>query len=287
MVAQTFRDFEVILIDDGSTDRSYEIAKEYKCKFNNFKLYKQENKGVAHARNKGLELAEGEYISFVDSDDFVDINYLKKMVSVALKTDADVVCCNFKWAFENKKSIKNYINYKTGSYSNIEALNMIIADTFMQSYLWNKLWKRDLFIISNVKFPNMYFEDIATSFKLVYYSKKVYIMKDFLYYYNQRSGSILHDFSFETQNDYLQTLMIIKKFLITHNLYLETHKSFDFLCFKVSIVIVISLFLIHTKQRSFSSLYINYINAFKFIKNCRKNIFDEGICSFEKSRLFR
>lgn len=287
IAAQTFQDYEIILIDDGSTDRSYKIAEKYNCKFDNFKLYRQDNKGVAHARNIGLMMAEGEYIAFVDSDDFVDSNYLKRMVGEAQRTNADIVCCNFYWVLQNKLLIKNYINFKTGMFSNIEALNMIIADTVMQSYLWNKLWRRDLFISSDTKFPDMYFEDIATSFKIVYCANKVYVMKDVLYYYTQRSDSILHDFSLETQNDYLQSLMIIKKFLVTHNLYLKTYKSFNFLCLKVSFVMITSLFLVHLKKRSFNSLCSNYKSAFRYIRNCRRNAFDVKDNNFKRTMLFR
>ncbi len=287
IAAQTFRNYEIILIDDGSTDNSYKIAKTYQSKFNNFKLYKQNNKGIAHARNTGLSMAEGEYIAFIDSDDFIDNNYLKRMVYEALRTNADVVCCNFYWVYRNKILIKNYVNCKIGLFSNMQALNMIISDTFMQSYLWNKLCKRDLFISSNIKFPNMYFEDIATSFKIIYYANKVYVMKDALYYYTQRADSILHSFSFETQNDYLRNLMIIKKFLNLNNIYFKTYKAYNFLSFKISFVIIVSLFLIHLKQRSFSSLCNNYKSAFKFIRNCHKNIFNKKDYDVKNFMLFR
>lgn len=287
IAAQTFRDYEIILIDDGSTDCSYQIAKKYKCKFDHFKLYRQDNKGVAYARNVGLMMAEGEYVAFVDSDDFVDRNYLKRMVGEAQRTNADIICCNFYWVLQNKLVIKNYINFKTGMFSNIEALNMIIADTVMQSYLWNKLWRRDLFLSSNTKFPDMYFEDIATSFKIIYYANKVYVMKDVLYYYTQRSDSILHEFSLVTQNDYLQSLMIIKEFLAMHNLYTKTYKSFNFLCLKVSFVMITSLFLVHWKKRSFSSLCSNYRSAFRYIKNCRRSVWDVKDNNFKRAMLFR
>lgn len=275
IVLQTFRDYEVILIDDGSTDRSYKIAEKYSSKYKNFKLYKQKNRGVACARNKGLLMAEGEYIAFVDSDDFIDKHYLRQMVCAALRTGADIICCNFYWVYHNKIPIKNYINYKIGLFSNMEALNMIIADTFMQSYLWNKLWKKDLFVNFNEKFPDMFFEDIATSFKMVYYSNKIYIMEDALYYYTQRSDSILHNFSFLTQADYLKSLMIIRNFLDTHALYSQTHKSYNFLCGKVILVMMISLFLIHFQQRTFGSLYCNYKSVLIFIINCHRNITNE------------
>ncbi len=275
IISQTFKDYEVILIDDGSTDYSYKIAERYKLRYNNIKLYKQENKGVASARNKGVLMAKGEYVAFVDSDDFIHKDYLKRMINVALQTNADVVCCNFYWLFNNEIAIKNYINCKTGLFSNIAALNLVISDTYMQSYLWNKLWKRDLFVSLNIEFPNMFFEDIATSFKLIYYANKVYIMKDSLYYYTQRSNSILHNFSFSTQGDYLKSLAIIKNFLDTHNIYYQTYKSFNFLCCKVMLVLVISLFMIHLQQKSFSSLFYNYKTAFKFILASHRFVTDE------------
>lgn len=287
VVAQTFQNYEVILVDDGSTDHSYEIAKKFEMRFPNFRLIRQANTGVAIARNIGISKASGEYIAFIDSDDFVDRKYLDCLYQTAVKTMADIVCCNFYWFYPNRIAMKNYTNFKKGEFSNIEALGMIIADTQMQSYVWNKLWKRELFKLTDVRFQQLYFEDISTSFKLVYYSNKVVIIKKALYYYTQRKGSILHEFSFETQNCYLKSIMIIKNFLDTHGLYEMMKKPFTFLCLKAKIVMVSSLFLIHLHEKDFRMLIYNYKKAFWFIENCKRYISNSKLNRLNKLKLFR
>ena len=92
---QTFKNFEVIIVNDGSTDGSLEIIQEFVNKHDNFILVDQENSGVGMARNAGIKVSRGIYIAFLDSDDFLEPNYLKKLYFAAIKTGSDIVCCNF------------------------------------------------------------------------------------------------------------------------------------------------------------------------------------------------
>ncbi len=92
---QTINDYEVILVNDGSTDNSQSIIDEYVEKYSVFKGFKKENGGMSSARNFGLKYAKGEYIAFVDSDDFVELNFLEKLYDKAKKDKSDVVICDY------------------------------------------------------------------------------------------------------------------------------------------------------------------------------------------------
>ena len=97
---QTFTDFEVIMVDDGSTDNSFNICQEYVARDNRFKLFHQENKGIAGARNTCLKYMKGEYINWVDSDDKVEPNYLERLLEVQAETQADLVD-GYNYSFKN------------------------------------------------------------------------------------------------------------------------------------------------------------------------------------------
>ena len=92
IVNQNYLNYEVLLIDDGSTDKSGEICDDYVSRFKKFKVIHKENKGVSNARNKGIELSQGEYLLFVDSDDFLSETYLSSIYSVIEKSNPSVVC---------------------------------------------------------------------------------------------------------------------------------------------------------------------------------------------------
>ena len=98
---QTFKDYEVICVDDGSSDNSYEILNKYKNIIKNYKVIHQENQWVASARNTALKHVNGDYIAFIDSDDYIEKNYLDRLYREACETKSDVVICNFYRYFDN------------------------------------------------------------------------------------------------------------------------------------------------------------------------------------------
>ena len=115
LINQTLQDIEIIVVDDGSTDNSGQIIKEYQEKNSNIKYYKKENGGLSDARNYGMKYAPSEYIAFLDSDDFVDKTMYEKMYNKAIEENADYVECDFYWAYpkaEKKNGTQNSIEEK-------------------------------------------------------------------------------------------------------------------------------------------------------------------------------
>ena len=188
--AQTFRDFEVIMINDGSQDSSADIAREYTAD-PRFKLYDQDNRGVGYVRNRGLEVAKGEYLAFVDSDDAVVPEHLEKLYAAADGNDADIVCCSYFCCDDEGGRLRSSkITKRRGVYSSEKLIGNIIRDISIRRYLWSKLWRRSLFISKGITFPCITFEDACIIPILFYNAKRIAVITDKTYIYTCRSSSI-------------------------------------------------------------------------------------------------
>lgn len=178
---QTYKDFELLLVDDGSPDECPRLCDEWAKKDERIKVFHKSNGGLSSARNYGLDRAKGDYIAFVDSDDFVHPDYLNLLYSALTQADADVAICDYINFKEN--DVINYEKEKTEAfeeYNNIaifqkyEEVDLVVA--------WNKLYKKNIF--ANVRFPiGKIHEDEGTHYKCLYQSKKTVVIKNVLYYY--------------------------------------------------------------------------------------------------------
>lgn len=193
ILKQTYQNLEIILIDDGSTDDSPGICDTYALKDNRIKVIHQQNQGAAVARNTGLENATGEYIVFVDSDDFINEKMIEKLYIALKQTDSDLSICNFKYTSENGKEI----DLKETDIKNEVLYTEEIIDKLFQNnncgyiVIWNKMYKKDLW--KQIRYPvGVIYEDEAVIHHIFSKCKKVATISDELYYYRQVSGSIMH-----------------------------------------------------------------------------------------------
>lgn len=188
--AQSFTGFEVLMVDDGSPDRSAELAEKYTAD-SRFKLIRQKNGGLGAARNTALAWAQGEYVAFVDSDDAVTADYLKKLYTAAEKNRADVVMCGYMLCDENGDHTRKKILIKRPDvYTGEEIMNDLLRDVSVKCFVWNKLWKRSLFTDNGILFPTGLFEDTYTVPLLIYAAERVAVIKDSTYIYTRRGDSI-------------------------------------------------------------------------------------------------
>ncbi|MEC5424037.1 glycosyltransferase [Virgibacillus sp. C22-A2] len=194
ILAQTFTEFELILVNDGSTDRSGNICDEYANLDKRVKVIHKENGGVASSRNAGLEVAIGKYIGFVDNDDYINEFMFETLYDNAIIHSSDIVVCDFQNVDEDQhcNTMKFDSEYRVQNFNNKEALNQIYTKkdaTFV--YSWNKLYRKHLFEDISYEFGNLY-DDESVAHKLLYHSEKVTYIQTVLYYYVKRIGSIVN-----------------------------------------------------------------------------------------------
>jgi glycosyltransferase involved in cell wall biosynthesis len=189
MLAQSFQDFELIFVDDASTDKTYEIASFFASRHNQIVLYKQEkNKGVSAARNIGLEIARGEYVFFVDSDDTLPQETLEKMYSAAINNDADIVTGIYE-RFDKKSSvISNLFNIHPEL--KIEgSINLYERPALLYSvYSCGKLFKRDVILQSKFLEELKYGEDQVFTIEAFLKARHIYNLGFTVYNYRLRDG---------------------------------------------------------------------------------------------------
>lgn len=183
LVNQTIKDIEIIVVNDGSKDKSEYIIKEYEKKYKNIIYLKKENGGLSSARNFGLIHSKGEYVAFLDSDDYVDKTIYQKMYEKAKQTNSDYVECDFYWEYPDYK--KEDIGYRYKNKKEMFEKARVVA--------WNKLIRRDIIIKNNLEFPvGLYYEDVEFFYKLLPYINKFSFVEEALIYYVQRESSIVN-----------------------------------------------------------------------------------------------
>lgn len=215
--AQTFKDFEVLFVDDGSPDDSSDFADNYlKDSDVAYKIIKKKNGGVSSARNLGIEEAKGEYIMFLDSDDYIDKNMLKGFYDKILEGNFDVLYCAYVFEESNKKEITN--NMKDLNYGEVSgkeaALGLIYGTTY--THIMANLFKRSLLINNNIRFDEKrkFAEDISFMVKAYASSERVYCINKIYAHYVKWGESAMNNINLNYKDVYysnVETLQYIKE----------------------------------------------------------------------------
>ena len=192
LLKQTLQDIEIIIVNDGSTDNSKEIIKKYEEKYKDkIKYLEKENGGAADARNHAISNATGEYIAFLDSDDYAEPEMYEKMYNKAKEENSSMVECDFYWEYPHKKRLDTGIIYANKK-------DMLL---YARVIPWNKLIKKSLIDANKISFPKgLRYEDVEFTYKLVPYCEKVSFIKEPLVHYVQRKSSVSYEFNEKTRD---------------------------------------------------------------------------------------
>ena len=182
IIDQSYDKLQIILVNDGSKDHSLEISKEYEAKDKRIIVLDKVNGGLSDARNYGIRYATGEYIVFIDSDDFIKENMIEKMLKKITMTNSDICVCDMEYLYDNG-------NIEFASGGDFDVTSDKLVD--INNSACNKMYKTSMF--SDISFPvGKYYEDLATIPILMHKANKVCKVNEAFYVYYQRSGSIAH-----------------------------------------------------------------------------------------------
>lgn len=217
IVNQTLKEIEIILVDDGSTDNSYEIYNEYLNNDNRIIIIKQTNQKQGAARNRGIEIAKGKYIGFVDADDYIDLNFFEKLYETAERYGCDIAIssliklCNnkqkYKWKFESEKLlISDYEKFVTGH-------------QIKNAAPYNKIYKKTFIEKNKIRFKEkVFYEDGLFTVKAIYYTNKIITVPGTSYYYLKNPNSTVNSKQTEKHmNDALNAKIEILDFVRKNN----------------------------------------------------------------------
>lgn len=239
---QSLKEIEIIVVDDGSTDQTINIVKNICENDARVKIVTQKNEGANAARKSGLKLATGEYVSFIDGDDWIDKDMAMEVYLEASNTKCDIAMFNYVLAYDDKNKNKVCYDKFYGNIKENEYLELLLRQKISHC-LWNKLYKRKLLLKAdfyNVCSTSMG-EDLAANILIALKKPKVKMIKKAYYYYYQRSNSTMNTVT-ETLLEIVDSLNYIDELLKKDNLYEKYKKEIEYLwftqCYYFNIIVV-------------------------------------------------
>ncbi len=225
LVCQTLQDMEVIMVDDGCTDDTPSIAQEYANYNMNFHLIHKKNGGLSDARNYGMKFAKGEYIGFLDSDDFVEPTLYEKMIQVAEEgNDIVVTDIEYYYAFHPEKC------YVMKGLSSWDAPTIQKRALLSPMFAWNKIYRASLFKENELQYPvGTWYEDIPVTTILFAKAKNIGYLEECLMHYRQREDSIMASVASARIKEIFNVMDLVRSTFQKNGLYDEYHDELEYL----------------------------------------------------------
>lgn len=268
VIKQTLDEIEIIVVNDGSTDASIKIIEEYRDKLNNVKIIDKKNEGVSIARNIGIDNSTGEYLMFLDSDDYLEPDMCEIMYNIAKENNADVAECSIR-KFNEILGEESFISHDMKNdidvISNEEAIDMYLKYQ-IRGYVWNKIFKRDFVIENKIKFPiGVWYEDMIVTLKACIWTNKLVLINKPLYNYRERENSASRKITEKNINDYVGEIYRCINYC-NENIDIEKHKdcleAFFIMNFLNGINWYIKLY-----DCKYNKIYKNYNKYFGLLNN--------------------
>lgn len=237
---QTYNDIQLIIVNDGSTDKTELIIKKFEKQGYKFVYLTQENSGAGIARNLGLKYAKGEYVIFIDADDYISSNMIEKMYTKAILTNSDIVVCGYNVFLDSNSDIikiNKLLYIEEEVVTNVDAMNMFFNGK-LTGFLWDKMFKLDFLRKYKFRFENRkYIEDAFPVFRQISKSNQIAFVKENLYSHRQTSTSTMKNIKEELLVDYEYSTSKILNYVKDKNLKIKKSniKTFQIQCFNIII----------------------------------------------------
>lgn len=271
LIKQTLLDIEIIVVNDESTDTSPEIIQKYALMDNRIKVVNRKNGGLPMARNSGISVATGEYMGFVDSDDWVEIEMFEKMYDMAIKNSADIVICDYNRIFS-----KYIEKSRLGIETEVIDLNVLGLEQYFNKYqytykhgdeAWNKIYRREFVQHFGILFEkDMYADDKLFNLYCLLKVKKICTLNSSLYNYLQREESIVYKKKYEYTRNQMTLLEYFYKRSQLYNMYKDIETIFPELVLQIIGVTVFNKFSIQKLGLFNVSNDLKNVNMFQFFK---------------------
>ena len=264
LVSQTMDNIEILVVNDGSPDNSEKIIQEYAKKYKNIRALKKKNGGLSSARNYGLQYATGEYVTFVDSDDWVKPEMYEKMYLKAREKDYDIVCSDINYI---------YPDHEESIYTDPKEDTTNIKDVFIKLYptVCTKIFKRELFIDNKLEFKSgVWYEDVELMYRMLPYIKSIGVVHEAYYQYLQREKSITSTVSPKIY-DYINNFNGIVDYYKENGLFDEYHKELEYAYVRYVYATFIKTCLAYDKEEYLKAVDEAIKNVHEHFPNYRKN----------------
>lgn len=268
IINQTYNNLEIILVDDGSTDKSGKICDEYAMVDKRISVIHKENGGLSDARNCGIDVAKGKYIAFVDSDDFIDLKMYEILYNNLVKNNADISICK-PYLFEKYNEVVEAKEAEVVTvWEKKDFYTKMYDDYLMTVVAWNKLYKREIF--ENIRYPKgKKIEDAAIIHYVLEKCEKIALTNLELYFYYQRDDSIMHKYNFSLLDEldalYDRFLFFEKKQFVKENFFDKTLEIYCNKFFELTYVL--------TREIGYNNkVFKKYYSQLKYIIKYQKNI---------------
>lgn len=262
LVHQTLKEIEIILVNDGSSDNSETIIQEYLSKYDNIKYFKKKNGGQSSARNYGLEHATGEYIGFVDGDDYVSLDMYLKMYNKAVSQNFDMVVCDLNYIYPDKTMcVSGGVKVDTDK----------MYQVYISNYpsVCNKIFKNELF--ANIYFKEgVWFEDVEFLYRIFSKIKNVGVIHEPLCQYVQRDGSVMHSVNNHIF-DYVDNMNTVIKYYQDNNLFDKYYDVLEYAYVRYLYATFVRSAVVFDKKTYLKAVDLAIQNVKKNFKNYRKN----------------
>ncbi len=281
LLNQTLKDIEIICINDGSTDNSLAILQKYSALDNRIKVINQSNKGIGYSRNLGISLSKGEYIAFVDSDDYVFPTTYEKAYDKAKESGNDIVIFNFECLLEDgtelHPDVKKYFNvasyFKNNEVSENFNYRDIKENILRVSWnIWNKIYKRDFINKNKIKFINTFFQDSPFHLEAMILAKNISFINENLYSYRIQNPSSVTNTHYKSRKifDFFVVADEMKKMLLKHDKFGELERQY----LEFKLVVLNSHFGAIVNEKIKKDFYLNIIDSVKSEKYTIKELRD-------------